>query len=410
MEGVIIPLADLGVIILVATLFGRLSRRLGQPAVIGELFAGIALGPSLLNGEITRWVMHPVALPFLETASSLGLISFVFLVGVELKTEKLRSWGKEMAGVSIGSILIPFTLGFALGLSFDIGTDGVSRIAAALFLGLAMSVTAFPVLARIVAERNLTHTVVAQIALTAAAVCDLVAWIGLIPVQSIAAGGGSQWETALIIPFVAVMILVVKPALNRLMRDSSGQVAPPTGERLAILAIGLIASCLVTQALGLHLVFGAFIFGLIQPRELGAGWRRDLNRSFGLGVLLLPVYFVHAGASVDLSNFNYDASVLLVAVVVVAVVGKMAGTAIGARLGGFDWHDSFVLASLMTTRGATELVVLTVGLDSGLINANTYALMVIMTLITTAMAGPLLNLAVRLERSVGPRPRVRTNS
>lgn len=400
---VAMPMLDLALIVSLALVLGRLAAMVGQPPVIGEILAGVLMGPTLLHGDISRMLFPDAVRPFLTAASNLGLIFFVFLIGMELAVGVPRGYGHVVTAISLGATLVPFGLGalFALALAPRYATGSTAGFV--LFMGVALSVTAFPVLARIVNDRGMGGTRAGQLSLLAAAVCDLFSWTALALIQATVGNGGMQWHILLAIPFAVLSFSVGKPLLRRLIRQGSTEDgAGLTPARFAMLMVGLLGSAAITQLIGLHLVFGAFLFGMIMPRDVGPAFSTDMMSRIQLGTLLLPVYFVEAGFNVDLSNIGWSGVLLLPAVVGVAVASKLGGTLAGARVVGLSWHSCAVVATLMNTRGLTELIVLTVGLQMGVLSRELYSIMVLMALITTIMSGPLLQALTRRRRSHVP--------
>jgi Kef-type K+ transport system membrane component KefB len=293
--------------------------------------------------------------------------------------------------IASSAAIVPFALGSLVALYLATSHETDNRLGFVLFFGVAMSITAFPVLARILVDRGMNNTLVGSIALSAAAVCDLAAWSALALVQAIVGGAGHRhWTVVLVVPFAALLVLVVRPLLKRLLtRDGAG--LPLTGGRFVTVVALLFASAAVTQLLGLHFVFGAFLFGLIVPRQATEGALADMiHRSQTATMFLLPVYFVLSGLSVDLSTMNLGRLLELALILVTAIVGKVAGTYVTARVQGMSSRRSATLATLMNTRGLTELIVLSVGLQTGMLDRDLYSQMVVMAIVTTGMAGVLL--------------------
>ncbi|GHG42654.1 MULTISPECIES: cation:proton antiporter [Amycolatopsis] len=402
---VAILLCDVALIVVIARLTGRLARALGQPAVLGEIVAGILAGPTLFHGAIAQTLFPVDIRPQLTGLASVGLVLFMFAVGLEFDHARLRGSGRVAGATALGASVVPFALGSAFAL-YLVGRHPGNRLGFVLFLGVALSVTAFPVLARILTDRGMHRTTIGTVALSAAAVCDLAAWTMLAAVQAIVGGGGGtdHWLVLLVVPFAAALFLVVRPVLRWLLTRTGGE-APHLGQFAVVLAC-LLASAAVTQLLGLHFVFGAFLFGLAVPRRGTAKVREDLlHRTQATTALLLPVYFVVAGLNVDLSRIGTSGLLELGAIIVVAVAGKFAGTFAGARTQGVSARQSAILATLMNTRGLTELIALGVGLQIGVLDRELYSLMVVMAVVTTAMSGPLLRwLAGRENQEPVPEP------
>jgi Kef-type K+ transport system membrane component KefB len=383
-------LADVAIIIILARLLGTAAKLIGQPPVVGEILAGILLGPTFFHGAITKALFPPSLIPPLTALADIGLVLFMFVVGYEVDLRLIRGRERVAAGVSLGSVILPLGLGTALGvwLAHRNHLPHVSTFA--LFIGTAMAATAFPVLARILTDRGLHRTRIGGIALASAAIADVLAWVLLALVVALA-GSGAQWKVVLAIPYAAVMFAVVRPLLRRLSRFylQAGRLTPNI---LATVLAGLLLSSYATNWMGLHFIFGAFLFGLVMPRENVLGLREEvLERLEQVSVLvLLPIYFVVSGLNINLSTIGHSGLVELAAILVVAIVGKLAGAYLGAQFTGVRGRNAGVLATLMNTRGLTELVVLGVGLQLHILTKPLYALMVIMALVTTAMSGPLL--------------------
>lgn len=401
----LVLLVDLVVIVGLAQVLGALARRLDQPAVIGEILGGILLGPTLFGGAITTTLFPSEVRPSLATLASIGVCVFMFLVGLQLDRNLLRGQGRIASTVSLSAMVLPFGLGVLLALHLVDSHPTKHRLAFVLFLGTAMSVTAFPVLARILTDRGMLHTPIGALALACAAVDDVLAWSSLAVVAALAGGESAPWQVVLVIPYVAFMVKVVRPSLARLAtrHAASGPVAG-AGVFLAV-AVGVLLSAEATDWMGLHAIFGAFLFGVVMPREGAAALRKHalpwIERVSS--ILLLPVFFMVAGLKVDLSSLDGTALGELALILLVAIGGKFAGGVLGARVNGMRLRHSAVLAVLINARGLTELIVLTVGLQLGVLDAELFSLMVVMTLITTAMTGVLLRL-VYPQAGVRPYP------
>jgi Kef-type K+ transport system membrane component KefB len=400
-------LLALALIALLAFVAGTLARRLKQPPVIGEVFIGILLGPTLFNAAISDALFPADIRPFLSAVANVGVALFMFTVGAEINAGLLRG-RRIMAGtIAVGSIVLPFTLGAVLALHLFHAHRTDNRLAFVLFMGAAMSVTAFPVLARILTDRGMSRTWLGNLALACAAIDDVLAWFLLAAVTVVAAGFGSQWLVLLIVPYTLVMFVVVRPLLRRLMQHPSvaDRNAPAS---LLITLVGLFGSAAFTEWIGLQFIFGAFLFGAIMPRapredpQPGIAGHvidkiSDLN-----GLLLLPVFFIVAGLKVDLSGMGTNGAVELALILVVAVGGKFVGAFLAARLGGLRNRPASALAVLINTRGLTELIILSVGLQIKVIDGALYSSMVVMALVTTAMAAPLLQWIYPMPPKAGP--------
>jgi Kef-type K+ transport system membrane component KefB len=398
-------LADLALILAAAYLGGRLALRVGQPAVIGEILAGIVLGPSfagLLPGHLAARALPVGALPALRTLSQVGLVLFMFGVGYSLDAGHLTAAGRKLTAISVASMALPFALGTGFAVLYARWDPGRPRthgmLAPALFLGAAMSVTAFPVLARIIAESPLRRTRLGAMALACAAVQDLLAWCVLAVVVAIATASGPLpllRTAAETVVFVLVLVFAVRPGLARLfdlrrLRADGGPLVH------SVLLTGLLACAAYTDVIGLQTVFGAFAFGAVVPRDrVDALAPQVPERIEQASLLLLPVFFTVTGLSVDLWRLGARGLLLVPAVIAVACVGKFLGASGAARLTGSDRRESVLFGLLMNTRGLTELVILNVGLGLGVMDQRTFTAMVVMAVVTTAMAGPLMRLVLR---------------
>jgi Kef-type K+ transport system membrane component KefB/nucleotide-binding universal stress UspA family protein len=385
-------LADLAIIILLARLLGIAARRLGQPPVLGEIIAGILLGPTLFHGHITATLFPATVRPPLTALADLGVVMFMFAVGYLLDLRLIRGQERVAASLSAGSIVLPLSLGAGLGTWLASRHHVHQVLPFALFVGTAMSVTAFPVLARILTDRNMHRTRVGSIALASAAIDDVLAWVLLAVVAAIAGGGGQPLRLLLAPVYVGVMFGLVRPQLRKLV-EVYQQRRRLTPNVLAIVLAGLLLSSYATDWMGVKYIFGAFLFGVVMPRDATALREDILGRLDQVSVLvLLPVFFVVSGLSVNLSSVGLSGLTELGFILLVAITGKFGGAFIGARLGGAGSRRAGALATLMNTRGLTELVILSVGLQLHVLDQSLYSLMVVMAVLTTMMAGPLLRL------------------
>lgn len=385
-------LADLALIIVLARLLGAAAKRIGQPPVLGEIVAGIMLGPTIWGTKITATLFPPTLIPPLTALADLGLALFMFVVGYEVDLGLIKGRERVAANVAIGSIVAPLALGLGLGVWLAHRYHVPHPTTFVLFFGTAMSITAFPVLARILTDRGLHRTMVGGLALASASIDDVLAWALLAVVVAVAGAGTghNQWRLFLAPVYAAVMIWLIRPLLRRLADhyESQGRLTPNV--LAAILALLLLAG-FATDWMGVKFIFGAFIFGIAMPREVPALREAILGRLEQVSVLvLLPVFFVIAGLNVNLRGIGVSGLVDLALIMVVAVAGKFGGAYAGARLAGLRRRQSGALASLMNTRGLTEIVILTVGLQLGILNQSLFTLMVVMAIVTTGMAGPLL--------------------
>jgi len=402
-------LVQIVLVILVARLFAVAARKLGQPGVIGEMAAGIALGPSLLGAvspHAYQLLFAGSSLGVLSLLSQIGVILFMFIVGLDFDWGHVRHRAHAAVVISNVSIAFPFLLGtgVALVLYTTHAPAGISFRAFALFMGIAMSITAFPVLARILAERGMLTSPIGSMALTCAAVGDVTAWTLLAFVVAIVSSAGAFATMALTVAatvaFALVMAFLVRPLLRPLLRVADGQ-EDLSVERAAVVMAVVFASALITEIIGIHALFGAFLAGATLPA--GAAVRARLHdrlESFS-SILLLPLFFAFTGLRTQVGLISDPASIgIAVGIVIVATIGKLGGGALAARWTGMDWRNAFVLGALMNTRGLMELIALNVGYDLGVISPEVFTTLVLMALVTTAMTGPLVSLAQRQKRAL----------
>ncbi|WP_431873300.1 cation:proton antiporter [Amycolatopsis sacchari] len=399
---------DLVVIVVLARVLGPLAGKLGQPAVVGEILGGILLGPTLLHGAITNALFPAAVRPPLTLLATIGVCVFMFLVGLHLDRGQLAGRGRIAGTVSLSAIVLPFGLGVLLALHLAGAHPAGDRLGFVLFLGTAMSVTAFPVLARILSDRQLIDTPIGGLALACAAVDDVLAWTLLAIVAAIS-GGANPWQVLLVLPFTALLVWGVRPLLARLARRERHTGPVVTAAVVLAVAAGLFLSAEATDRMGLHAFFGAFLFGAVMPRHGATAVRERVLPWVDRvsSVVLLPVFFMVAGLKVDLSEVDARGLGELGLILLVAVGGKFGGAFLGARASGVRPRHSAVLAILVNTRGLTELIALTVGLQLGVLDQELYSLMVVMALVTTAMTGVLLKVVYpgwRVRRDRGQEP------
>lgn len=400
-------LLALVVIIAAARALGACFRFLHQPPVIGEVIAGILLGPSLLGAVapgVGAFVLPPSVAPPLAVIAQVGVILFMFLVGIELDTRLLRQRSHATIAISHASIVVPFLAGSGLALWLYplLSSPAVGFTNFSLFMGISMSVTAFPVLARILTDHGIQRSRLGVLALACAAVDDVTAWCLLALVVGVvrASTSSSLATLGLTLVYVAAMLAVVRPRLARFVRRQDVVGALRQGATAAVL-IGLLLSALATEAIGIHALFGAFLFGALVPQD--SLLARELARRLEdfVVVLLLPAFFAFTGMRTQIGLLDGVGDWLICAVIVaVACLGKFGGSALAARAGGLPWQESVALGLLMNTRGLMELIVLNVGLDLGVISPRLFAMLVIMTIVTTLMTTPLLHVVYR-GRSIG---------
>ncbi len=395
-----ILLAQIITIIFVARFFGWLFKKIGQPSVIGEIIAGIVLGPSLVGmyfPEFTQILFPAASLGNLQFLSQIGLIMFMFVIGMELDLSVIRNKANDAVVISHASIIFPFALGILLAYFIyqQFAPEGVEFLSFSLFMGIAMSITAFPVLARIVQERGMHKTRLGMVAITCAATDDITAWCLLAAVIAIVKAGdfaSSLYVIALSVSYVLAMLYIVKPFLKRVgdLYPNGASLSKPV---VAIFFLTLILSSYATEVIGIHALFGAFMAGVIMPENMR--FRNiiiEKVEDFSI-IILLPLFFVFTGLRTQIGLINDVALWKVTGVIIlVAVIGKFFGSAIAAKVVGQSWRDSLTLGALMNTRGLMELVVLNIGYDLGVLSTEIFTMLVIMALVTTFMTGPALDL------------------
>jgi Kef-type K+ transport system membrane component KefB len=394
---VVTIIIQIAVIIIAVRAFGFLFKFIKQPQVVGEMVAGILLGPSLLGWVAPHFsaILFPVAsLDYLNTISQIGIVIYMFLVGLALNPESLKGNRHAAVLTSHVSIVVPFLLGTILAFFLypKLSDDGVALTSFALFIGAALSITAFPVLARILADRNMLGSRVGTLAIACAAVDDVTGWCFLAYVL-IRTQGGSKVPWLMIagaVAFVLTMFYVVKPLLRR-FQTAYARTGRLSENAIALLILLVLLSALITERLGIHLVFGAFLVGAIMPKESGFSLHiQDRFESLTV-VLLLPLYFAFSGLRMNLHSIRGAQMWLYCGVIIlVAIVGKLVGSTIATRATGVSWRDSTAVGILMNARGLLGLVILNIGLDAGVISPVLFSMMVLMALVTTFMATPLL--------------------
>ncbi|MEL1241602.1 cation:proton antiporter [Flavobacterium flavipallidum] len=394
-----ILLAQIVTIILAARLFGWLFRKIGQPSVIGEMIAGIVLGPSLVGmyfPEFSAALFPSASLGNLQFLSQIGLIFFMFVIGMELDLKVLKNKAHDAVVISHASIVIPFALGLTLAffIYHTFAPMGVAFSSFGLFMGIAMSITAFPVLARIVQEREMQKTKLGTIAITCAAADDITAWCLLAVVIAIVKAGSlasSLYVIGMAVLYVIIMLKIVRPFLKR-VGDLNATRESLNKPVVAIFFLTLLFSAYASELIGIHALFGAFLAGAIMPennkfRNIFIEKVEDVSI-----IVLLPLFFVFTGlrTQIGLLNDSYLWKVTGL-IIAVAVVGKFFGSALAAKFVGQSWKDSLAIGALMNTRGLMELVVLNIGYDLGVLSTEIFTMMVIMALVTTFMTGPALD-------------------
>jgi Kef-type K+ transport system membrane component KefB len=401
-------IVSVGAILLAARLVGWLFQRMGQPRVVGEMTAGIILGPSLLGRffpSAFAYLFPLSCLPVLTALSQLGLLLFMFVIGLEVDLVRIRKHRAAVVLVSNVSILLPMALGIVLARTLypQFAGERVAFSSFALFMGTAMSVTAFPVLARILKERNMLGTDLGTMAISCAAIDDISAWL-LLAVLTAMVHSAQNWHRLgttlfLLIAFVVVMLFPIRRGVSSL--ESLYKKHGAGVELISLLVLIMLAASWTTEKLGVHALFGAFMAGLIMPKpERMLAEIVDRIESLSLA-LLLPLFFALTGlrTRIDLLTQNSLWGYTL-AIILTAVVGKLAGAALIARTTGMTWKDSLGLGILMNTRGLVELVILNAGLDLGILSPPLFTMMVLMALATTFMTTPAL-IAMKIQ----PRPK-----
>ena len=393
-------------IVLAARVCGALMRKAGQPAVMGEMIAGILLGPSLtgwLWPDFFQLVFPPASLGTLRMLSQIGVCLFMFVIGMELDLTQLKNQARTAVFVSQVSIMFPYLLGVvsALWLFPSLAAPGTTFLAFALFIGISMSITAFPMLARILDERGLTKTALGSTALACAATDDVTAWTVLAFVVAMVKAGGlapAVLSLVLVLLFVVVMLFWIKPRVPRWL----AYLAPvPQGHDAPVMAavvVFLFACAFITDIIGIHALFGSFLAGIVMPTH--GEFRNSLRvrlEHFS-SVFLLPLFFAFTGLRTQIGLLQEPAGwIICLALIAIATLGKLGGSMLAARLTGIKWVDSFALGALMNTRGLVELIALNIGYDLGILSPPIFTMLVLMALVTTGMTGPLLGLSDSLR-------------
>ena len=387
------------IVLIVCRIFGWVAVKVGQPYVMGEVIAGICLGPSVfgaISANAQAWAFPSDILPAFGVVANLGLIFYMFLVGLEVDRGQLKGKAAQAAAISNASVAVPMLLGIAVALPLYklIGPDK-KFVSFALFMGVAMSITAFPVLARILSERRMLNRPVGALTIACAAIDDVTAWFLIALAITISVSGtlGDVLKTiGEAVAFTLLMVLVVRRILARMAvaYDQVGRIPPVW---FAAIIVGVLLSAFITETINIAFIFGAFIMGMIMPRH--SRMNEEITRRIEdfVVTLLLPLFFAYTGLRLNVGLLDRpELWLLTLLLIAIAIVGKLAGAAIAARVAGYDWKASAVIGSLMNTRGLTELIVLNLALDVGAISNALFAMLVVMAVITTLMAGPLLKL------------------
>lgn len=407
-------LLALAAVVITGRVLGRVFRFVGQPPVIGEVVAGIALGPSLLgtlSPEAYAFLLPAAVAPSLGLLSQLGVALYMFLIGVELDTDVLRGQLRATITIAQSSIVVPFMLGAALAfiMAPDFAPANVPFMHFVLFMGVAMAITAFPVLARILADTGLARTDLGRLALTCAAVGDVTAWCLLAFIVGIVQSreGSALLAAAMTVGYVALMFTVVRPLVVRWCRRLDAH-AIDRDVIAAVIVLALV-SALVTEWIGVHAIFGAFLMGAVIPHDSRLARALEDRIESLVTILLLPAFFAFAGMRTEIGLIAKGTAWLTcAAIIALATFGKCGGTFAAARLAGHESRTAASLGVLMNTRGLMELIVLNVGLDLGVITPTVFTMMVVMAIVTTMATTPLLSLLVpevTLRRaSISPQP------
>jgi Kef-type K+ transport system membrane component KefB len=397
-------LVALTVIMVTARLVGAVFKRLGQPAVIGEVVGGILLGPSLLgrlSPETAAVLLPAEAAPFLGVIAQLGVILYMFLIGLELDLGVLRSRVAVTVVISIASIVVPFALGAVLAGSLHEAwaPAGVGFTSFALFLGVSMSITAFPVLARILGDRGLQRTQMGMVALTCAAINDAIAWCLLAFVVGVTqeTTGAAVQTVILTAVYIALMLTAGRRVMVAVVERFDA--SPRVGERtLALVLVAVLMSAVATEFIGIHAIFGAFLLGAIIPHGSVIASHVTERLQDIVRVMFLPAFFAFTGLRTQIGLVqSLDDWILCGVIIAVATAGKFGGTLLASKAVGLDWRDSAALGILMNTRGLVELIVLNIGLDLGVISPRLFTMLVIMALVTTIMTAPILSRLLRVN-------------
>lgn len=391
-------------VLLMVRLFGFLFKHIGQPGVIGEIVAGIVLGPSVLGyffPDVFQALFPPESLTNLELLSQVGLVLFMFVIGMELDFSVLKNKINETLVISHAGILVPFFLGIVASywIYEEYAAAQTAFLPFALFIGISMSITAFQVLARIIQERNMTKTSLGTLAIASAANDDVTAWCLLAVVIAIAKAGtfaSALYAIGLTALYIIIMFMVVRPFLKKVGEVYANQeVINKTF--VALILLILIISSTLTEIIGIHALFGAFMAGVVMPPSIG--FRKVMMEKVEdiALVFFLPLFFAFTGLRTEIGLINSPAlwGVCLL-LITVAVAGKLGGCAVAARLVGESWKDSFTIGTLMNTRGLMELVALNIGYEMGVLPPSIFVILVIMALVTTFMTTPLLHLVERV--------------
>ena len=390
-------LIALTVVIIVARLMGALFKHLDQPAVIGEVVGGIMLGPSLFGRiapDAAAFVLPADAAPFLSIISQLGVILYMFLVGLELDLAVLRTKARITIAISNAGIIVPFALGVALAWAIhqDYAPPGVTLAPFTLFIGVSLSVTAFPVLARILSDHGLQRTTMGIVALTCAAIGDATAWCLLALVVGVtqASTGAAIVTILMTVVYVVLMLTAGRALMSRAVPRLDASIS--VGEQsLTLVLVAVLLSALATEFIGVHAIFGAFLFGAIIPHKSAIARHVRERIEDVVRVMFLPAFFAFTGLRTEIGLVQgLDEWLMCLLIIAIATAGKFGGATLAAKASGLDWLDSAALGILMNTRGLVELIVLNIGLDLGVLTPRLFTMLVLMALVTTMMTSPIL--------------------
>lgn len=387
-------------VIAIARLVGLGFRKIGQPPVMGEVLGGILLGPSLFGyffPDATAYLFHQDALVFLKHVAEIGISLYLFVMGLEIDLPRLQKSARSALAISQLSIIVPFALGLILAnfIHKDYAPAGVGLLEFSLFVGVSLSVTAFPVLARILSDSPLHKTRLGDLALTCAAIDDITAWCLVAVVTGISSSsiGNAGITIGLTIIYVLVMLIVVRPVLSKIIPELEKKFERLPEALLAFSILGALASATITEAIGIHGLFGAFLFGAVIPHDSLIAHDVSQRLQDFLRILFLPAFFALTGMKTQIGLLAGAQDWLICAVIILfAILGKFGGAYIGGIISGNTRRDSAILGVLMNTRGLVELIVLNIGLSLGVLTPRLFTMLVLMALITTFMAGPLLRL------------------
>ena len=399
-------LLQLLLILSISRMFGILFSKFNQPTVIGEIVAGIFLGLSVLGNlfpHFFNFVFPSHSFSNLEVLSKIGLAFFMFIIGMELDLEALKNKAKSAFIISVSSIIVPFIAGIVLAYflfsTFSIPQTPFSVFA--LFMGISLSITAFPVLARIVKARGMQKTDLGTLALSAAAIADEIAWCLLALIIALTRAGNFSMGLFTIFSatiYILIMFFVVRPVIDKII--SRIREAHYGDQNIILLSfILLLLSAFLAETIGIHMLFGAFLAGVIIPQNQKLKFALTSKLEDVSELFLLPIFFAFTGLRLQINLLNAPHLWVICAIVIaVAIIGKFAGTAIPAKLVGMNWKDSFSLGAFMNTRGLMELVVLNIGYELHILSPELFAILVIMAILTTILTSPLLDLIEYLFR------------